>query len=89
MHNGTWYDGITFSILVDPRVWNLNTLFFLFVRLNSVHTATKSQLRFPEKKLCGLSPNFHIHVSVSDLYIPRISPLIFLQQHRQADGGKI
>jgi hypothetical protein len=26
---------------------------------------------FPEKELCGLSPNFHIHVSVSDLYIPR------------------
>jgi hypothetical protein len=24
--------------------------------------------------LCGLSPNFHIHVSVSDLYIPRIGP---------------
>jgi hypothetical protein len=26
---------------------------------------------FPEKELRGLSPNFHIHVSVSDLYIPR------------------
>jgi hypothetical protein len=25
---------------------------------------------FPEKKLRGLSPNFHIHVSVSDLYTP-------------------
>ncbi len=24
---------------------------------------------FPEKQLCGLSPNFHHHVSVSDLYI--------------------
>ncbi len=24
---------------------------------------------FPEKELCGHSPNFHIHVSVSDLYI--------------------
>jgi hypothetical protein len=23
------------------------------------------------EELCGLSPNFHIHVSVSDLYIPR------------------
>jgi hypothetical protein len=29
----------------------------------------------PEKKLrVLLSPNFHIHVSVSDLYIPTISP---------------
>ncbi len=25
---------------------------------------------FPEKDLRGLSPNFHIHVSVNDLYIP-------------------
>jgi hypothetical protein len=28
----------------------------------------------PEKKLRGLSPNFHIHVSVSDLYFPTIGP---------------
>ncbi len=27
---------------------------------------------FPEKELRDLSPNFNIHVSVSDLYIPRI-----------------
>ncbi len=24
---------------------------------------------FPEKELCGHSPNFHIHVSVSDWYV--------------------
>ncbi len=29
---------------------------------------------FLEKELGGLSPNFHIHVSVNDLYIPRIGP---------------
>jgi hypothetical protein len=28
-------------------------------------------------KLRGLVPNFHIHVSVSDLYISTISPLIY------------
>jgi hypothetical protein len=39
----------------------------------------------PEKELGGLSPNLHIHVSMSDLYIPRIGPHIFLQQNRQAD----
>jgi hypothetical protein len=46
---------------------------------------------FPENKLRGLSPNFHIHVSVtvSDLYIPRIGPHIFLQQNRQTDRGLI
>jgi hypothetical protein len=36
---------------------------------------------FPEKELRGLSLNFHIHVSVRDLYIPRIGPHIFLQQN--------
>jgi hypothetical protein len=29
---------------------------------------------FPEIKLRGIVPNFYIHVSVSDLYIPRIGP---------------
>jgi hypothetical protein len=29
---------------------------------------------FPEIKLHTLVPNFHIHVSVSDLYIPMIGP---------------
>ncbi len=40
---------------------------------------------FPEKKLRDLSPIFHIHVSVSDLFIPTIGPPIFLQQNRQTD----
>jgi hypothetical protein len=39
---------------------------------------------FLEKKLRGLSPNFHIHVSVSDFYIPRIGPPIVCS--RNADG---
>jgi len=39
--------------------------------------------------LLGLSPNFHIHVSVSDLYIPRIGPHILLQENRQTDPGNI
>jgi hypothetical protein len=29
---------------------------------------------FPGKELRTLIPNFHIHVSVSDLYIQRIGP---------------
>ncbi len=36
-------------------------------------------------KLRGL----HIHVSVIDLYIPRIGPHIFLQQNSQTDPGNI
>ncbi len=36
-------------------------------------------------ELRGLSPNFHIHVSVRDLNIPRIGPHISLQQNGQTD----
>jgi hypothetical protein len=35
----------------------------------------------------ALSPDFHIHVSVSDLNIPMIGPHVFLQQNRQIDCG--
>jgi hypothetical protein len=35
---------------------------------------------FPEKEYGGLSPNFHIHASVSDLYIPMISFPILLEE---------
>ncbi len=44
---------------------------------------------FLEKELRGLSPNFHIHVSVSDLYIPRIGPHNFLPQNRHTSLGNI
>jgi hypothetical protein len=40
---------------------------------------------FPEMELRGLSPNFHIHVSVSDLYIPTMSLPILL--HMWTDPG--
>ncbi len=53
------------------------------------HNTENSKQIFPEKELRGLSPNFHIHMPVSDLYIPRISPPIFLQQNRQNDCGNI
>jgi hypothetical protein len=36
-----------------------------------------------------LSPNFHIHVDLSDLYIPRIGQPILLQPNRQTDPGNI
>ncbi len=43
----------------------------------------------PEKELRGLSLNFHIHVSVRDLYIPNTGPHIVLQQNRETDRGNI
>ncbi len=35
---------------------------------------------FSEKEYRGLSPNFHIHASVSDLYIPTIGLPILLEE---------
>jgi hypothetical protein len=44
---------------------------------------TKMELR-------GLSPNFHIHVSVSDLHIySQDRSTYFLQQNRQINRGNI
>ncbi len=41
-------------------------------------------------ELRGLSPNFHIHVSVSDLYVhSQDRSTYFLQQNRQIDPGNI
>jgi hypothetical protein len=45
-----------------------------------LHTENAKQL-FPEKKLFGISSNFHINVSVSDLYIPTIGQPILLQEN--------
>ncbi len=35
---------------------------------------------FPEKEYRGLSPNFHFHVSVSELYIPTMGLPILLEE---------
>jgi hypothetical protein len=43
---------------------------------------------YSQKRNCAaLVPNLHIHMSVSDLYISRIGPLILLQPNRQTDRG--
>ncbi len=42
---------------------------------------------FPEKEFRGLSPDFHIHVSVTDLYITSISLPILLQENMWTDPG--
>jgi hypothetical protein len=43
----------------------------------SLHCKEDPIYVFPEMKLLGLFPNFHIYVSISDLYIPTINPPIF------------
>jgi hypothetical protein len=49
-----------------------------FTALQRTNTENWKQI-FPEKELRGHSPNFHIHVSISDLYIPTIDLPILLQ----------
>jgi hypothetical protein len=44
---------------------------------------------FPEMKLRGLNPNSYIHVSVSNLYIPKIGLPIWLQHNRQRYLGNL
>jgi hypothetical protein len=44
----------------------------------SVHCAENSKEIFPKMKLCGLTPNFYIHVPVSDLYSSIIGPPILM-----------
>ena len=36
---------------------------------------------FPEKEYWGLSPNFHIHVSVSELYISTVGLPFLLEEY--------
>jgi hypothetical protein len=42
---------------------------------------------FSEKELHVLSPSFHIHVSISDLYIPRIGPHISYRREGRPIAG--
>jgi hypothetical protein len=40
---------------------------------------------FPEKEYRGLSPNFHIHVSVSELYILTVGMPFLLEEIQYVD----
>jgi hypothetical protein len=53
-----------------------------FLDVLQMHNTENLKQIFPEKELLGLSSNFHIHVSVSDLYIPTIGLRILLHRKR-------
>jgi hypothetical protein len=58
----------------------------MFVSTNStasLHCIKNPIYVFPEMKLGGLVPNSYIHVSVNDLYLPRIGLPVWLQQNMQ------
>ncbi len=58
---------------------HLCTIATNFYTLQRQNTEISKQI-FPEKEYRGLSPNFHIHVSVSHLYISTISLPILLEK---------
>ncbi len=67
----------------DPLCW--------FVELGAlqIHNTENSKQILPEKELRSLSPNFHIHRSVSKLYIPTLCLPILLQENMWTEPGKI
>jgi hypothetical protein len=79
-----WADK-TFSLKVVKKTFNDSCT---FMAMSSVHCTTVPHCKentiyvLPEKKLRGLSPNVHIHISVSDLYSSMIGPPDFLQHNR-------
>jgi hypothetical protein len=64
---------------------------FLEARSDSLQRTNTENLKqiIPEKELRAPSPNFHINVSVSDLYIPTIDLPILLQEKTWIDPGNI
>ncbi len=57
----------------------MGTYFLLSPTLQRQNTEISKQI-FPEKEYRGPSPYFHIHASVSDLYIPTIGVPILLKE---------
>ncbi len=54
-----------------------------------MHCTENSKQIFPEMKLRDLVPNFCIHISVSNLYIPMIGPPILLYWACGTDRGNV
>jgi hypothetical protein len=53
--------------------------FYIFSALQRKNGENLKQI-FPEKEYRGLSPNLHIHVSVSELYIPTMGLPFLLEE---------
>ncbi len=87
MYIAVWY-AIFFSDDVKKR---LLPIFFMISKIRKLFTlCIKNPIYvIPENKLCSLILNSYNFVSVSDLYIPRISLPIWLQQNSKTDPGNI
>ncbi len=58
-----------------------------YIRYSTLRAYTAENLKqiFSEKEYRGLSPNFHIHVSVSELYIPTMGVPVLLEEIQYVD----
>jgi hypothetical protein len=69
------------DIRVDPSSPLYNVFKCLTVHhIISLQNAENLKQIFPEKEYRGLGPNFHIHVSVSELYIPTMGLPFLLEE---------
>ncbi len=59
-----------------------NPCFVLVMNCPALQRQNAENLKqiFPDKEYRGLSPNFHIHVSVSESYIPTMSLPFLLEE---------
>jgi hypothetical protein len=57
--------------------------------MEEVHAFLLQALTPPEKELRGHNANFHIHVTVRDLYIPTMDLPILLHENMWTDPGNI
>jgi hypothetical protein len=60
---------------------------WLYINALQRQNAEKLKQIFPEKEYRGLSPNFHIHVSVRELYITMMSLPFLLEEKMWTDPG--
>jgi hypothetical protein len=91
LKNGQWQNQKINKHRLSVYQANQSAIFpspLIYKQLQRTNTENLKQI-FPEKKLRGHSPNFHIHVSVSDLYIPMIDLPILLQKNMWIDHGNI
>jgi hypothetical protein len=68
LHRGTFFEELELGFIVNPELALLR------------NSTENSYQILPQKELRCHSPNFHIHVSVSDLYIPTIDLPVLLQE---------
>jgi hypothetical protein len=68
---------ITLVFLLNIGTTSMNKIHIQYIEYVILHCKDtvpkfKTNTVLPEMKLRGLFPNFHIHVFVSDLFIPRV-----------------